>query len=281
MAGVDHVEPPTERPRPPPALPLGLAGAGRDGLVGIAADDGVGELVDADEDVVNPLAPVHFIGQRIRQGRAAAGLTQEALAGKCGVSRAAVAQWEGDITRPSLDHLQMAAETLGVWLSWLTSGDDAPPSHQPPFSPAQPDRRRVPVIDFVHAGKWDQIGDPYEPGGGMDFIGTDLALGPRAFALVIRGESMLPEFHEGDKIVIDPEIAPQPGDLVIAKLDVDDEATFKKYRPRGVDSTGAPVIELVPLNDDWPTLTITADKPGRILGTMVEHRRYRRRASLV
>ncbi|MCH8098691.1 MAG: helix-turn-helix transcriptional regulator, partial [Proteobacteria bacterium] len=38
------------------------------------------------------------IGQRIRQGRAAAGLTQEALAGKCGVSRAAVAQWEGDIT---------------------------------------------------------------------------------------------------------------------------------------------------------------------------------------
>ncbi len=219
------------------------------------------------------------IGQRIRQGRQAAGLTQEALAGKCGVSRAAVAQWEGDVTRPSLDHLQKAAETLGVWLSWLTSGDDAPPSHQPPFSPAQPDRRRVPVIDFVHAGKWDQIGDPYEPGGGMDFIGTDLGLGPRAFALVIRGESMLPEFHEGDKIVIDPEVAPQPGDLVIAKLDGDDEATFKKYRPRGVDSTGAPVIELVPLNDDWPTLTITADKPGRIMGTMVEHRRYRRRAS--
>jgi len=90
---------------------------------------------------------------------------------------------------------------------------------------------------------------------------------------------MLPEFHEGDKIVIDPEVAPQPGDLVIAKLDGDDEATFKKYRPRGVDSTGAPVIELVPLNDDWPTLTITADKPGRIMGTMVEHRRYRRRAS--
>ena len=219
------------------------------------------------------------IGQRIRQGRAAAGLTQEALAGKCGVSRAAVAQWEGDITRPSLDHLQQAAETLGVWLSWLTSGDDAPPSHQPQFAPAQPDRRRVPVIDFVHAGKWDQVADPYEPGGGMDFIGTDLALGLRAFALVIRGESMLPEFHEGDKIIIDPEIAPQPGDLVIAKLDGDDEATFKKYRPRGVDGAGAPVIELVPLNDDWPTLIITADKPGRILGTMVEHRRYRRRAS--
>jgi len=137
------------------------------------------------------------IGQRIRQGRQAAGLTQEALAGKCGVSRAAVAQWEGDVTRPSLDHLQKAAETLGVWLSWLTSGDDAPPSHQPPFSPAQPDRRRVPVIDFVHAGKWDQIGDPYEPGGGMDFIGTDLGLGPRAFALVIRGESMLPRIPRG------------------------------------------------------------------------------------
>ncbi|MCZ6482220.1 MAG: helix-turn-helix domain-containing protein, partial [Alphaproteobacteria bacterium] len=43
-----------------------------------------------------PLAArTQSIGQRIRQGRQAAGLTQEALAGKCDVSRAAVAQWEG------------------------------------------------------------------------------------------------------------------------------------------------------------------------------------------
>ncbi len=37
-----------------------------------------------------------------------------------------------------------------------------------------------------------------------------------------------------------------------------------------------PVIELVPLNEDWPTLTISTDNPGHIIGTLVEHRRYRR-----
>ncbi len=93
------------------------------------------------------------IGQRLLDSRKAAGLTQEALAGKCGVSRAAVAQWEGNVTRPSLDHLQKAAETLGVSLSWVTSGEPAAPSHQ----------RSVPVIDYVDAGKWDHVTVAYKP----------------------------------------------------------------------------------------------------------------------
>jgi SOS-response transcriptional repressor LexA len=94
---------------------------------------------------------------------------------------------------------------------------------------------------------------------------------------VVRGDSMGREFREGDKIIVDPEVAPQPGDYVVAKVDGEGEATFKKYRPRGADAEGRPVIDLVPLNEDWPVLRIDAARPGRILGTLVEHRRYRRR----
>ncbi len=206
------------------------------------------------------------LGKRIRDCRKAAGMPQEALAGKCGVSRAAVAQWEGDVTKPSLDHLQKAAETLGESLSWLTTGQVTAPSNQ----------RSVLVTDYMDAGKWAHVTDPYEPGG-MEIITTDLDVGGRAFALIITGDSMLPEFREGDKIIIDPEVSPKPGDFVIAKLERDDEATFKKYRPRSADMDGQPVIELVPLNEDWPTLTISTDNPGHIIGTLVEHRRYRRR----
>ncbi len=158
------------------------------------------------------------------------------------------------------------AETLGVSLSWLTSGEQAAPSSQ----------RLVPVIDYASVGKWAHVTDPYEPGG-MEIITTDLDVGDRAFALIITGDSMLPEFREGDKIIIDPEVSPKPGDFVIAKLEGDDEATFKKYRPRGADIDGQPVIELVPLNEDWPTQTISTDNPGHIIGTLVEQRRYRRR----
>ena len=54
------------------------------------------------------------LGQRIRARRDAVGLTQEKLANACGVSRAAVAQWEAGVTRPSLDNLVKAAEALDI-----------------------------------------------------------------------------------------------------------------------------------------------------------------------
>lgn len=216
------------------------------------------------------------LGTRLRARREAVGLTQEKLAKQCGVSRAAVAQWEAGVTRPGLDNLVRAAKALDVWLSWLTAGDQSLPDGPSPF-PSAASRRQIPVIDYVRAGLWDAVADPYAPGGGMDDIATDLDLSPKAFALVVRGESMDPEFRDGDKIIIDPEVVPQPGDFVVAKLDREDEATFKKYRPRGADKDGAPIIELVPINPDWPTLMINAEQPGRIVGTLIEHRRYRPR----
>ena len=153
------------------------------------------------------------LGTRLRARREAVGLTQEKLAKQCGVSRAAVAQWEAGVTRPGLDNLVRAAKALDVWLSWLTAGDQSLPDGPSPF-PSAASRRQIPVIDYVRAGLWDAVADPYAPGGGMDDIATDLDLSPKAFALVVRGESMDPEVRDGDKIIIDPEVAPQPGDFV-------------------------------------------------------------------
>ncbi len=218
------------------------------------------------------------VGQRLRDSRKAAGLTQAALAGECGVSRAAVAQWEGDVTRPSLDHLQKVAETLNVELAWLATGNwSLSTSGQRVLRQAPPVQRLVPVVDYVYAAKWDHVSDPFEPREGMEIITTNLDVGLQSFALIITGESMLPEFRQGDMIIIDPGVMPMPGDFVFAKLEIKDEGTFKKYRPRGTDKNGQPVIELAPLNEDWPMQTINANNPGNIIGTLVEHRRYRRR----
>ncbi|KAG1243050.1 hypothetical protein G6F65_022664 [Rhizopus arrhizus] len=82
-------------------------------------------------------------------------------------------------------------------------------------------------------------------------------------------------FNEGDIVVIDPEVEPLPGDFVVAK-NGEHEATFKKYRPRGVTERGAVVFELVPLNPDYPSLRSDISAI-QIIGTMVEHRRYRKR----
>lgn len=136
--------------------------------------------------------------------------------------------------------------------------------------------RPVPRISFVQAGPWREVVDPYAPGAAEDYLLTDQDLGPQAFALTIQGDSMTPDFREGDIIIIDPDVRPSPGDFVVAR-NGHDEATFKKYRPRGINERGESVIELVPLNDDYPSLRSDCT-PLEIIGTLMEHRRYRRRA---
>lgn len=143
-------------------------------------------------------------------------------------------------------------------------------------SPAPIGTRRVPLISYVQAGCWTEATDPATVGDGFEYLLTDLELSGSAFALQIEGESMLPQFRPGDRVIVDPEICPQPGDCVVA-MNGGHEATFKKYRPRGMDEAGNVVFELIPLNEDFAPMR-SDQTPIRIVGTMMEHRQYRRRA---
>lgn len=134
--------------------------------------------------------------------------------------------------------------------------------------------RRIPVISHIQAGVWKEIVDNFQPGDADGWLTTDLDLSRSAFALEIQGDSMLPEFKPGDRVIIDPDVVPHPGDFVAAKNGGDD-ATFKKYRPRGQDAQGNQVFELVPLNEDFETLR-SDQQTIHIVGTMVEHRKYRK-----
>lgn len=181
---------------------------------------------------------------------------------------------------------EKAARKLEAKLGWPPMtldqvGAEAPDSATVPtrfesnVSAAARGLRHVPRISFVQAGPWSEVVDPYAPGAAEEYLLTALDLGPNAFALTIHGDSMLPEFREGDTIIIDPRVTPAPGDFVVAK-NGNEEATFKKYRPRGINERGELVIELVPLNDDYPSLRSDCT-PLQIIGTMMEHRRYRQR----
>lgn len=141
--------------------------------------------------------------------------------------------------------------------------------------PADIGMRRIPVISFVRAGHWAEAADPYAVGDGEEFVLTDLDVSDQTFAVRIAGDSMEPDFKEGDLVVIDPNVRPRPGDFVVAK-NGHEEATFKKYRPRGMTDAGIEVAELVPLNPDYPVQRSDLT-PFIVVGTMVEHRRYRRR----
>lgn len=176
---------------------------------------------------------------------------------------------------------ERTARMLEEKLGWPRLAMDMGPGAQAPApshstAHGKPKGRQVPLISYVQAGLWREVVDPYAPGAGEDELLTQLSLGPHAFALTIHGNSMLPEFREGDIILVDPDVVPTPGDYVVAR-NAENEATFKKYRSRGVNAHGEPIIELVPLNPDFPTLH-SETTPIQIIGTMMEHRRYRNAA---
>lgn len=130
----------------------------------------------------------------------------------------------------------------------------------------------VPVISYVQAGSFKEaIQDAQE-----NFVASYAEnLSKNAFALEVQGESMSPEFKPGDKIVVDPEVEPKPGDYVIAQ-NGEHEATFKMYKPRGFDDQGREYFELTPLNQMYPTLDSRFQRI-EIIGTVVEHVRSLKR----
>jgi len=222
------------------------------------------------------------IGQKIKIAREQKGLSQSELATALGITPQSVQQWEDAKSDmgPKRSRLGDVETALGLPPGSLTRDDywrveqDKPAYKIHNVSTSAPDHLQIPVIDYIQAGNWTDIQDL---GASVDYIGTDMELSDKAFAVIIEGDSMKPDFTPGDKVIIDPQVQPVPGDYVIAKLAHEDKATFKKYRPRGKDKDGKEIIELVPLNEDHPSLTINASNPGYIIGTMVEHRRLRRR----
>ncbi len=63
------------------------------------------------------------LGSRLRQLRQKRGLTQDELATAVGVSRSAVAQWEGGRSGQATLHLRRLADALGVQIDDLMRGD--------------------------------------------------------------------------------------------------------------------------------------------------------------
>jgi len=131
----------------------------------------------------------------------------------------------------------------------------------------QPDRLyRYPVVSAVEAGGWVEAVQPYEPGAEDTFELTDYQARGPAFWLRVSGDSMTsptpPSIPEGHLILVDTGLTPSPGDLVVAKLDNENTATFKRL----VSDAGQ--LYLKPLNSSYRMIPI--DGSCRLIGVVKE-----------
>lgn len=217
-----------------------------------------------------------MLKDRLKEARKKAGKSQKDVVEAIGITQSALSQLETGLVSSS-SHLPSIANFLGVNAYWLQTGNGemlASATQESGFSNVRLDTsplRKIPVLDFVQAGLFHDVGyDGLNPKG-ETYTTYQTAKPECVFSLEVSGLSMTPEFNPGDKLVVDASIPPYPGCFVIAQ-NGSHEATFKKYRAIGYDEHGRETFELVPLNPDFPTMNSTQQEI-RIIGVVVEHLR--------
>lgn len=162
----------------------------------------------------------------------------------------------------------LAKETMSMAASEKPEGNN---QHDP--LPVRSGFRSVPLLSRGQAARWNAASGLKSLSGTIEFLQTNLPLSSSAFAFAIDDDSMIPEFNEGDIVICDPQTTRVPGDFVITQIDNAEEISFRRFRLLESGVAGER-FEIFPLNDVYPSNKSNGSEI-RIVGTMVEHRRYR------
>ena len=238
----------------------------------------LGELIDFPAE--------HYVNRL----RSISGLPEEQFAELAGVELTQLRQWQNGDATPTLEALTTMIETLSHESSSLPSRARAEISDivaewsdvglfPRSAKPRGQGQAGIPIIGLEHAGAWS--------GGNLipldefnEYVWTAVAHSRLSFAVRLKCDSMAPKYELGSIIICDPAEAPIPGECVIAKLDRQDRAIFRRYQVVEQDAYGNRKVRLSPLNDDWPVEMITPYNPGRIVAPMIEARIFPRRTNL-
>ncbi|HAT1889441.1 TPA: helix-turn-helix domain-containing protein [Legionella pneumophila] len=207
------------------------------------------------------------IGKRILEARKAKGLTLKALGELAGgLKQTRLTNWEQGVRTPGPEEIKSLARALDVSPAYLMCLSDNQLLKETK-NPSQ----LIPLLDYrqaceakLHAGSeafYDNV-----------FISVSAVLlpelSPKAFALKIIDDSMMPEIKVNDVLVIDPEISVNPGDYVAVKIGCKMEVIICQYKKLSYTSTE---FELLTLNDNWPNIKVSDDIEVEIVGKVVQN----------
>jgi SOS-response transcriptional repressor LexA len=173
---------------------------------------------------------VRAIGRMIKERRVSLGLSARQLAEAVGVSDAHIIYIEKGQREAAFGKIIAILDALGMSVSDVL--DHLGLGQRGNVEPARLGSiYRVPVVTLVTAGRWREVCDAFEPGDADEWIETDVK-GRNVFALRVTGDSMEPEFKDGEVIIVNPHVEALPNDFVVVK-NRSGEATFKQLKKYG------------------------------------------------
>lgn len=160
------------------------------------------------------------IGDKIRDARKAAGLTQRQLAEKIKVSNTSISNWEQGVSCPDLDTIQNLCWALEVQLNYFFNAD--PPTLPNNITPL-PEMRKIPLLGNIACGAPILADEHIE-----DYVDIPKHINAD-FALTCKGDSMInARIYDGDIVYIRQQEEVINGE--IAAVLIDGEATLKRVR---------------------------------------------------
>lgn len=189
-------------------------------------------------------------------------MTQLELSKRLGVGTTSVYNWCNGIKTPRMDKVDAMCKIFNCKRSDLMEDVTASSSSASPRKGVP-----IPVYGTVPAGvPLEMITDVID----IEEITPEMAKRGQYFCLKIKGDSMIPDIHDGDIIIIRQQDDAETGDTVVATVNGDDATCkrLRKYRDG---------IELIANNPSYEPMYFSNEdivsKPVRILGRVEELRR--------
>ncbi len=213
----------------------------------------------------------------IREARSKAAISQKELAVKSGITERTVSNIENDRTKPNGATLTALARAMG----YLTYEELLQAVGSKSFSAQPTPAGLVPVLGSVQAGfEWDgdHSQEGHDNGVGTRYIQRDLIAGledPEAFAVVIAGDSMMPELAPGEVAICSPgaareKIISHRTYAIRMGANRDHEATIKQIQFEEGDEE----VVLKPTNPRHPTRSVAWTDIDRMAEVVATIRRY-------
>ncbi len=198
------------------------------------------------------------LGDRVKQKRKELGLTQAQLGELISMSQSTLQGIEANKVIAPRNIINLA-KGLNCTPEYLQYGISVTGKSNVTYTHTF--KNNLPLVSWVQAGNWSEIKNL--PHAEIEYYLCPVNCSKRAFVLKVQGASMEPRFNQREHIFVDPEAQPENGSYVVARLDDENQATFKQLIIEGDKKY------LKAINPDWPDKFIEINGNCTIVGKVI------------